>query len=142
MKVRMARTITPKQKKFADLILDGKPKVQAALAAYDTKDYKTASVIGAENFEKPRVLEYLAQHAEAVASNMVKLALTAKNQQVQVNAGKDVLDRAGYKPVDKSQNQNVNVNIDVTQENTDALTLAQEYEAKLRKQLQEAHAAE
>ena len=133
----MAKTITRKQKKWADAYLDGKPKVQAALLAYDTKDYRTASVIGAENMTKPRVLEYLQQHAEAVASNMVKLALTAKNQQVQVNAGKDVLDRAGYKPVDKSQSVNLNIETEIP--NDDVTALTKEYEEKLLKRYSQPH---
>lgn len=98
----MSRNITKKQKIFADEYLDTGNGTQSALKAYNTNDYNTASVISSENLEKPKIIRYLEDNAGAVASNMIRLALKAKNEQVQVNAGKDVLDRAGYKPTEKT----------------------------------------
>ena|ERR1041385_7193745 len=97
----MARQLTKKQKAFADKKLEIGKGVQAALETYNTTDYSTAGNIASENLKKPKIIEYLEGQASAVANNMVRLALKARNEQVQVNAGKDVLDRAGYKTADK-----------------------------------------
>lgn len=111
-KVKKPRKITKKQKDWADKYLETGNKTQSALAAYNTTDPKTASVIGAENIGKPSIREYLDQNASAVAANMLRLALNAERESDQINAGKDVLDRAGYKPVEKTLN--VNVEVDTT----------------------------
>ena len=95
--------LTHKQKKFADEYLETVNRTKAALEAYDTKDYMTAANIGSENLKKPKIIEYLSDNAELVAANMVKLALTAEKDSDQISAGKDVLDRAGFKPTDKSE---------------------------------------
>jgi hypothetical protein len=47
-----------------------------------------------------------------VASNIVRLALHAEAETVQVQAGKDVLDRAGYKPIEKAVTVNVTADED------------------------------
>lgn len=51
--------LTIKQKKFVEGIARGKSGTQAALEAYDTKDYKTASVISTENLDKPSIRQAL-----------------------------------------------------------------------------------
>lgn len=93
--------LTKKQADFVKEYLDSGNGTQAALKAYDTEDPNTAGVIAHENLRKPKILEYLESVADKVASNMVHLALNAESEQVQLGAGKDVLDRAGYKPVDR-----------------------------------------
>lgn len=110
-KTKKPRKITKKQREWADEYLETGNKTQAALKAYDTSDYKTASVIGAENFEKPSVRQYLEENASAVAKNMLFLALNAEKESDQIAAGKDVLDRAGYKPTEKT----LNINLDAEQ---------------------------
>ncbi len=97
------KTLTKKQKIFADAFLDTGNGTQSALKAYDTTDAGVASVISADNLKKPSVIQYLEDNANDVASNMVRLALHAESEMAQIHAGKDVLDRAGYKPVDKSE---------------------------------------
>lgn len=51
--------LTPKQAKFVKGVAEGKSGTQAALDAYETTDYKTASVIATENLEKPSIREAL-----------------------------------------------------------------------------------
>lgn len=94
--------LTKKQEEFAIEYLETGNGTQSALKAYDTEDPNTANQIAVENLRKPTVIQYLQENASAVSSNMVRLALNAESEQVQVSAGKDVLDRAGYKPVDKT----------------------------------------
>lgn len=95
--------LRPKEKHLADVFLDTGNGTEAAMQAYDAKNRNVASVIATRVLGKASVKEYLELNSEAVASNMVHLALNAEKQSDQISAGKDVLDRAGYKPVDKFQ---------------------------------------
>jgi len=52
-------SLTPKQKLFCDYFMRDLNGVQSALKVYNTKDYKTASVIASENLEKPNIVAYL-----------------------------------------------------------------------------------
>ena len=48
---------------------------------------------------------------------MLELSTNAKSEYVQLEASKDILDRAGYKPVEKSMSLvqgNISVSIDLT----------------------------
>lgn len=103
------RKITKKQKDWADKYIETGNKTQSALAVYDTEDYKTASVIGAENIEKPSVREYLENHAHEAALRIRELSKQDDERSVALGASKDILDRAGFKPIEKS----INVNYDV-----------------------------
>jgi phage terminase small subunit len=64
------KKLTVKEKIFTTEYIKNKGNgTQAALKAYDTEDPKTASVIAAENLEKPRV-------REVIDRALVKLDLT------------------------------------------------------------------
>jgi phage terminase small subunit len=93
--------LTKKQEEFAKNYLDTGNGTKSALGVYDTESENVAANIASENLRKPKIIEYLSSQAEAVSANMVRLALSAESEQVQVQAGRDVLDRAGYKPTDK-----------------------------------------
>lgn len=123
--------LTKKEKGFADDYLETGNGTQAALNNYDTEDINTAASIASQNLRKIKITTYLEQSATAVANNIVRLALNAESEQVQLAAGKDVLDRAGYKPVEKSIN--LNVEADIT--NPKAKELAEKYEQELKKSL-------
>lgn len=124
--------ITPKQKKFADEFLATGNQVQSALKAYNTDSYKTASVIGNENLAKPRVLRYLESKSEGAAIRVVELSEQDENLTVALGASKDILDRAGYKPVEKSVSLTVNVDTTMTEKEK---ALALEYEDRLRDEI-------
>lgn len=122
---------TMKQKKFADKYLETGNGRHSVIGVYDVKSPEVADVIASENLRKPKVIEYMEENAEPVAKNMVKLALNAESESVQFQASKDILDRAGYKPVEKSQSIVANIDINV-KDNPKAKKLAEEYEAKLK----------
>lgn len=103
--------LTRKQKKFADAILEGKSGIQAALNNYDTVKPAVAGSIAYENLKKPQVIAYLEKNGIGAATRIVKLSKSAKNQNVQLQANKDILDRAGFKPVEKVQNTNLNISL-------------------------------
>ena len=50
-----------------------------------------------------RVSEQLGMNATVAAAKVLKLASGAKSEYVQLEASKDILDRAGFKPIDRSQ---------------------------------------
>ena len=109
------RKLTKKQKGFADDYLDTGNGTQSALKNYDTESSKTASVIAAENLVKPNVIAYLEENADGAASRIVELSKSADMETVRLNANKDILDRAGYKPPERNINMNVNIKtIDAT----------------------------
>lgn len=113
----MARTITPKQKKFAKAYLETGKKAESALIAYDTDDIKVAAVIASENLNKPNVREYLESKANKAAEFVFQLAESSENDGVRLGASKDILDRSGYKPVERSVSINLNADsTDRTQE--------------------------
>ena len=94
--------LTKKQEGFVKDYLDTGNATESARRNYNVKNDNVAGAIGGENLQKPKIQAYLESMAEKVSSNMVRLALSAESEQVQVTAGKDVLDRAGYKPTDKT----------------------------------------
>lgn len=94
-------SLTKKQKEFADEYLETGNGTKAALKAYDTKKEETAAVIASENLRKPKVQAYLEDKAERAAEVIFELLENAQNETVKLNAGKDILDRAGHKPTEK-----------------------------------------
>ena len=97
----MARQLTKKQKKFCDKYLETGNGVKSAEEVYNTKNYNTAGVMANENLKKPKIKEYLESKAEICANEVFRLSQKAKNEAVRLNANKDILDRAGYKPTEK-----------------------------------------
>ena len=86
---------------FVEEYLKRKNATRAALASYNTTDYSTAANIGSENLKNPNIIAFLELAAEEAAGNIMKLAQTAENETVRLNANRDILDRAGYEPIKK-----------------------------------------
>jgi len=124
--------LTKKQKDFAHEFISTGNGTQSALKAYDTDNPRVASVIAAENLVKPNVREYIESHAPDAAARIVQLSISAQNETVRLNANRDILDRAGYKPVEKSVTLNLNADAkDIA--NPKAAEVTEEYHEKLRK---------
>jgi phage terminase small subunit len=105
----MARVATKKQRKFAKTYVETGNGTQSALAHYNTKDPDVAGVIASENLGKPKVRELIDGYAARATTNIQTLAETAENESVRLNANKDQLDRAGYKPVERTMSVSVEV---------------------------------
>lgn len=92
--------LTPKQKIFVEEYVKNKGNAtQAALKAYDTEDYKTAQNIGSENLSKPIIRTITEQlfpieKTQQVVDNLHKLSISAQQEETQVKATKEYLDRA------------------------------------------------
>jgi len=107
----MATRLTKKEKAFANEYINTGVGTTAALKAYDTDDYMTAASIASENLKKPKVIAYIESKAEKAAEFVFTLAETGENENVRLSASKDILDRAGFKPVEKSLNINTNIEV-------------------------------
>lgn len=125
----MSRKLTDKQKKFADLKLETGNATQSALKTYDTEDYDTAKSIGHENLTKPHIIAYLESKQPEYINRMDKLSLTAKSDMVKFVSTKDLLDRSGLKPIEKTQS--VNFNVDIKLDETER-RLKDKYEQELK----------
>lgn len=103
----MARQATKKQRGFAKDYVETGNGTQSALKNYDTKSPEVAAVIATENLSKPKVRELIDNFAEKATKNIQALAETAENEAVRLKANIDQVDRAGYKPVEKTINLNI-----------------------------------
>lgn len=95
--------LTRKQEKFVKEFIDTGNGTQSALKAYDTTDEVTAGSIAWENLRKPQIQQAIQDSAKIAQSVILELAKKAKNEQVRLGASKDILDRAGFKPVEKQE---------------------------------------
>ena len=101
--------LTPKQIKLVDtLVAKGCSITQASqIAGYATGD--SGRVTASKALKLPHVQDYMMRcinesigmNATIASSKLVKLAKGAKSEYVQLEASKDILDRAGFKAPDK-----------------------------------------
>ena len=118
------RKLTDKQMALVDtLVAEGcSMKKAAELAGYAKGESGRISAHRA--LKAPHVQQYLMQRmneefglsATLAAGTVRRLAMSAKSEYVQLEASKDLLDRAGYKPIDRSQVQvagDIKVQIDL-----------------------------
>lgn len=129
----MATKLTKKQKIFANAYIDTGNGTQSALKAYDTTDDNTANVIAVENLRKPMVMEYIQNHAQEAASMIYTLSQKSEQDNIRLSASKDILDRAGYGAVAKSESKTLNIDIKI--DDSEKETLRLEYEEKLKAKL-------
>ncbi|MBI3260503.1 MAG: terminase small subunit [Ignavibacteriae bacterium] len=121
--------LKPSHKKFADTYLETSNGTKAAYEAFNVTNDNSAAVNASRALRYDKVQEYIQSQAEGAASRVTELSQKAKNEAVKLNANKDILDRAGHKPVDKTLNVNAEV---VPTINPELLKLKEEYEEKLR----------
>lgn len=123
--------LTKKEKGFADDYIEHGNGTKAALEHYDTDSENVAGAIASQNLRKQKIREYLEEKSETAASVIFQLATSSENDAVRLGASKDILDRAGFKPVDKS----INLNVEAEITNPHAKELAERYEEELKKGL-------
>jgi len=113
-----APKLTTKQKAFADERLkDLKASgTEIAMRTYNTTDRNTAGVIAAQNLRNYNIQLYMNEHVDKAVSNIVKLADTAENETVRLNANKDILDRTTGKAIQRTEqvSTGVTLNIDLS----------------------------
>lgn len=127
------KTLTKKERGFVKDKLETGNGTLAVLNHYNTKDYDTASVIASQNLRKLKIQQALADHAEPAESMIFNLSQKAKQEIVRLNASKDIMDRAGYGAINKSESKSLQVNIEARNiDNPEIEALRDEYKEKLR----------
>ena len=117
--------ITKKQKLLIDTIVATRCSVKKASEIEGYAKGESGRVTASKTLRLPHIQEYMQQrvresiglNATKASNKMLMLSQGAKSEYVQLEASKDILDRAGYKPVEKSMSLiqgNINVSIDLS----------------------------
>ena len=119
------RKLTKKQRLLIDTIVATGCSVTKASKIAGYSEGESGRVTASKTLRLPHIQEYMQQriresigiNATKASHKMLELSTSAKSEYVQLEASKDILDRAGYKPVEKSMSLvqgNINVSIDLT----------------------------
>ena len=121
----MPQQLTPKQTALVDTLVATGGTITDASAKAGYSDGDSGRVTASKALRLPHVQQYmmtcigeqLGLNATKALSKLVTLSDKAKSEYVQLEASKDLLDRAGYKAVDRVMHNhvgNISVNIDLT----------------------------
>tara|TARA_R110000772_G_scaffold19044_5_gene53543 strand:- start:829 stop:1200 length:372 start_codon:yes stop_codon:yes gene_type:complete len=102
--------LTEKQKRLVDTLVATGCTIKDAAREAGYAEGESGRVSASKALKVSHVQQYMMQavndqlgiNATLAVSKMMRLATGAKSEYVQLEASKDILDRAGYKPVDKS----------------------------------------
>jgi phage terminase small subunit len=125
MNMTVAKTLTDKQMALVDTLVAEGCSIKEAAHKAGYAGGESGRVTASKALKLPHVQQYMMQavtetlgvNATFAASKLLKLASGAKSEYVQLEASKDILDRAGFKPVDKSMHLHageIKVSIDLT----------------------------
>lgn len=114
------RLPTARQKALVDHVLLQGGTVKDAAEAVGYQDmssaYNTLKLPHVAAYMLQQTAQYLGASSMIAASRVAKLCTSAKSEYVQLEASKDILDRAGFKPPERSQvqvSQDITVHIDL-----------------------------
>jgi phage terminase small subunit len=122
--VLASRKLTDKQTALVDTIVARGCTIAQAAEEAGYAAGESGRVTATKTMKLAHVQQYLAQRmneefglsATLAVGTVRRLATSAKSEYVQLEASKDLLDRAGYKPIDRSQVQvagDIKVSIDL-----------------------------
>ena len=117
--------LTNKQKTLVDTIVALGCSIKEASSKSGYAKGEAGRVTASKTLRLPHIQEYMQQrvresiglNATKASNKMLELSQSAKSEYVQLEASKDILDRAGYKPIERSMNLvsgNIQVSIDLT----------------------------
>lgn len=136
--------LTKKQKVFVKEYAKTENGTQAALKAYDTKDYSTAGAIASENLNKPKVIQALKSIADQIPDELlVKVHLeglnatsgTGDKTQPDYGVRHKYLDTAHKLKGTYAPDKSINLNVEANITDPKARELAEKYENELKKGL-------
>ena len=118
------KKLTDKQTALIDTLVTTGCTLREAAQAAGYADGESGRVSASRTIRLPHVQQYMMQrvteqlglNATVAASKVMQLASGAKSEYVQLQAAQDILDRAGFKPIDRSQVQvagDIRVSIDL-----------------------------
>jgi len=117
--------LTDKQLALVDTLVATGCTVREAAGKAGYAEGESGRVSASKALRQPHVQQYMMQrvsetlglNATVAASKLLSLARGAKSEYVQLEASKDILDRAGFKPVERSMHLHageIKVSIDLT----------------------------
>ena len=117
-------SLTAKQRLLVDTLVATGCSVKEAAQAAGYAEGESGRVSASKTIRLPHVQQYMMQriqeqlglNATMAAARVMTLAQGARSEHVQLEAAKDILDRAGFKPIDRSQVQvagDIKVSIDL-----------------------------
>ena len=120
----VTKKLTPKQTALVDTLVATGCSIRQAAADAGYADGEPGRVSASKTIRLPHVQQYMMQriqeqlglNATMAAARVMTLAQGARSEHVQLEAAKDILDRAGFKPIDRSQVQvagDIKVSIDL-----------------------------
>lgn len=120
----VAKKLTSKQQALVDVMVAEGLNTRDAATRAGYSDGKAGYVTAHRTLKLPHVQQYMMQriteqlglNATVAATKVMQLASGAKSEYVQLQAAQDILDRAGFKPIDRSQVQvagDIRVSIDL-----------------------------
>ena len=120
----VTKKLTPKQTALVDTLVATGCSIRQAAADAGYADgesgrvsaSKTIRLTHVQQYMMQRIQEQLGLNATMAAARVMTLAQGARSEHVQLEAAKDILDRAGFKPIDRSQVQvagDIKVSIDL-----------------------------
>ena len=115
------RKLTKKQRLLIDTIVATGCSITKASKIAGYSEGESGRVTASKTLRLPHIQQYMQQriresiglNATIASKKVLDLASSAKSEYVQLEASKDILDRAGYKPIDKAMHL-VSGGIDVT----------------------------
>ena len=124
MNVPNTRKLTKRQTALVDTIVANGCTIAKAAEIAGYSSGESGRVTATKTMKLPHVQQYLMTRmneefglsATLAAGTVRRLVMGAKSEYVQLEASKDLLDRAGYKPIDRSQVQvagDIRVTIDL-----------------------------
>ena len=117
--------LTQKQTALVDTLVADGCSVREAAGKAGYAEGESGRVSASKALRQPHVQQYMMQrvtetlglNATVAASKLLNLAKGAKSEYVQLEASKDILDRAGFKPVERSMHLHageIKVSIDLS----------------------------
>ena len=124
MRAVATQKLTKRQMALVDVMVAEGLKTSEAAPKAGYADGKSGYVSAHRTLRLPHVQQYMMQrvteqlglNATVAAAKVMTLARGAKSEYVQLQAAQDILDRAGFKPIDRSQVQvagDIRVSIDL-----------------------------
>ena len=109
--VQSGRKLTRRQQALVDTIVANGCSITEAAQLAGYADGESGRVTASKTLRLPHVQSYMMMQisetlgisAARAASRMVQLATNARSEYVQLEASKDILDRTGFKPQDRTQ---------------------------------------
>ena len=99
------RKENPKHREFANKFVETGNATKSVKETFRDKPMSEgySRVKGHDLLTKPNIIRMIDDAMEGAQNSIIELSQKAKNENVKLNASKDILDRGGLKPVDKSE---------------------------------------